>query len=56
MYCIIYSTFDISIIVCTPLIGKIGTKYDKRTFIAVGYLICVISSTAFALLDNDYDR
>lgn len=48
--------FDISIITCTPFIGKVGTKYDKRTLIAAGYLICVISSTAFALLDNDYDR
>jgi hypothetical protein len=51
-----YSTFDISIITCTPFIGKIGSKYDKRTMIATGYLICVVSSTAFALLDNDYDR
>ncbi len=52
----IFSMFDISIITCTPFIGKVGIKYDKRTLIAGGYLICVISSTAFALLDNDYDR
>jgi len=53
---LIISTFDISVITCTPFIGKIGSKYDKRTMIASGYLICVISSTAFALLDNDYER
>lgn len=53
---LILSMFDISIIACTPFIGKIGSKFDKRTMIASGYLICVISSTAFAFLGNDYDR
>ena len=48
--------FDISVFVSTPIIGKIGSKYNKKSFIACGYGLCLISSSAFAFLDNDFEE
>jgi hypothetical protein len=48
--------FDISVFVSTPIIGKIGSKYNKKSFIACGYGLCLLSSSAFAFLDNDFEE
>ena len=46
--------FDISVFVCSPIIGRIQHDYNKRSFIACGYALCLLSSASFALLDNDF--
>ncbi|TNV79136.1 hypothetical protein FGO68_gene9708 [Halteria grandinella] len=51
----ILAMFDISTFVCSPYIGKVQHRYNKRNFIAFGYSLCLVSSAAFALLDLDIE-
>ena len=48
--------FDISVFVFAPIVGLIQNRFDKKNLILFGYLVGVITSTAFGMLEYETDE
>ena len=43
--------FDISVFIFAPIVGMIQNRFDKKNLILFGYLLGIITSAAFGLLE-----
>lgn len=51
MFGFIFSIYSIAVIICSPIVGSLLSKYRRRNFLQVGMLAMATSMLAFAFSD-----